>query len=148
MRPVYDVVVIGAGPVGGYLARRLNEHGHSVILIEEHDEIGRPFQCAGLVNPLAMKKVALEHSILTNIWGANIHSPSGNRVTVGNPSISRTFSVCRKLFDESVVMQSVATGSDIRLSSKPTSVVFENEKLIVSIDGLSLIHISEPTRPY
>lgn len=137
MRPVYDVVVIGAGPVGGYLARRLNEHGHSVILIEEHDEIGRPFQCAGLVNPLAMKKVGLEHSILTNIWGANIHSPSGNRVTVGNPSISRTFSVCRKLFDESVVMQSVATGSDIRLSSKPTSVVFENEKLIVSIDGSS-----------
>ena len=43
----YDVVVIGAGPIGGYLSRRLSEHGNSVLLVEEHAEIGRPFQCAG-----------------------------------------------------------------------------------------------------
>ena len=48
----YDVVVIGAGPIGGYLSRRLSEHGNSVLLVEEHAEIGRPFQCAGLVNPV------------------------------------------------------------------------------------------------
>ena len=34
----YDVVVIGAGPIGGYLSRRLSEHGNSVLLVEEHAE--------------------------------------------------------------------------------------------------------------
>ena len=63
MRSEYDVVIIGAGPIGGYLAKKLNERGHSVILIEEHDEIGRPFQCAGLINPLAMKKVELRETL-------------------------------------------------------------------------------------
>ena len=35
----FDVVVIGAGPVGGYLSRRFNEHGNSVLMIEEHNQI-------------------------------------------------------------------------------------------------------------
>ena len=70
MRSEYDVVIIGAGPIGGYLARRLNEFGHSVLLIEEHDEIGRPFQCAGLINPLAMKR---------SHWKKQYKQPSGER---------------------------------------------------------------------
>ena len=82
----YDVVVIGGGPIGGYLSRRFNEFGHSVLIIEEHDEIGRPFQCAGLVNPESMKKVDLHNSILKEIWGARIHSPSGIPVVIGNNS--------------------------------------------------------------
>ena len=44
----YDVVIIGAGPIGGYLGWKLRKQGHSVLIVEEHSEIGRPFQCAGL----------------------------------------------------------------------------------------------------
>ena len=131
----FDVVVVGAGPIGGYLSRRFNEHGNSVLMIEEHDQIGRPFQCAGLVNPASMKTIGLEHTILTSIWGANIHSPTGTRVTIGDPSVPRTFSVCRKLFDEAVVMQSIATGTELLLSSKPYSAIVFDEFVEVKIDG-------------
>ena len=54
---LFDTVVVWAGPICGYLSKKLNDHGHSVLLLEEHDEIGRPFQCAGLVNPAAMKTI-------------------------------------------------------------------------------------------
>ena len=131
----FDVVVVGAGPIGGYLSRRFNEHGNSVLMIEEHDQIGRPFQCAGLVNPASMKTIGLENTILTSIWGANIHSPTGTRVTIGDPSVPRTFSVCRKLFDEAVVMQSIATGTELLLSSKPYSAIVFDEFVEVKIDG-------------
>ena len=131
----FDVVVIGAGPIGGYLSRRFNEHGKSVLLIEEHEQLGRPFQCAGLVNPASMKTIGLEDTILTTIWGANIHSPTGTRVTIGDPNIPRTFSVCRKLFDESVVMQSIATGTELLLSSKPYSATIYDEFVQVEIYG-------------
>ncbi|MFL2967509.1 MAG: geranylgeranyl reductase family protein [Candidatus Thalassarchaeaceae archaeon] len=127
--------MVGAGPIGGYLSKKLNDNGHSVLLLEEHDEIGRPFQCAGLVNPAAMETIGLESSILTSIWGANIHSPNGKRVSIGDPNIPRTFSVCRKIFDEAVVMQSIATGTEIMLSTKPVSASIENEYVEVNIDG-------------
>ena len=131
----FDSIVVGAGPIGGYLSKKLNDYGHSVLLLEEHDEIGRPFQCAGLVNPAAMETIGLESSILTSIWGANIHSPNGKRVSIGDPKVPRTFSVCRKIFDEAVVMQSIATGTEIMLSTKPVSASIENEYVEVNIDG-------------
>ena len=131
----FDSIVVGAGPIGGYLSKKLNDNGHSVLLLEEHDEIGRPFQCAGLVNPAAMEAIGLESSILTSIWGANIHSPNGKRVSIGDPNMPRTFSVCRKIFDEAVVMQSIATGTEIMLSTKPVSASIENEYVEVNIDG-------------
>ena len=50
---VVDILVIGAGPVGGFFARKMCEKGCSVIMVEEHLEIGKPFQCAGLIKPVS-----------------------------------------------------------------------------------------------
>ena len=103
----YDVIVIGAGPIGGYLAWKLKTHGLTVLLLEEHSEIGRPFQCAGMVNPSAMERVGALDTVLTRIWGARMYSPSGTEIQIGKPETTRTWSVCRKLFDERVVKLSL-----------------------------------------
>jgi len=135
MSEKYDVVVIGGGPVGGYLANELCKNGHSVLIIEEHEEIGRPFQCAGLVNPSAMNRVGLKETVLSEIWGANIHSPKGTTVSIGDPSRVRTFAVCRKLFDEAVVLQSIKNGAEILLSSKPSDVRLEEDRVLLTINS-------------
>ncbi len=116
---MYQVVIIGAGPVGGRLATELSSRGISTLMIEEHAEIGRPFQCAGLVNPPAMKMVGLEHTILQNVDGALIHSPSGIMVPVGKDGRVRTHVVCRKKFDQGVVAQAMEAGAHLWLLSKP-----------------------------
>tara|TARA_B100000959_G_scaffold153056_1_gene160464 strand:- start:88833 stop:90035 length:1203 start_codon:yes stop_codon:yes gene_type:complete len=131
----YDVIVIGAGPIGGYLAKCLNGHGHSVLLIEEHAEIGRPFQCAGLVNPTAMEKVSLYESVLTEIWGANIHSPGGIPISIGDKSTIRTYSVCRKLFDEGVVLQAINSGTDLLLSTKAVGAEISDDRVVVKLES-------------
>ena len=130
----YDVVIIGAGPVGGYLGWSMRKLGHSVLIIEEHSEIGRPFQCAGLVNPGAMKRVPMEHTVLTPIWGARINSPNGTTVDIGSPERVRTWSVCRKKFDEGVVRLAVESGANIILNSKPTNIVIEDNFAELSVD--------------
>ena len=124
----YDAVIVGAGPIGGYLAQKLAEEELSVLILEEHSEIGRPFQCAGLVNPKAMASVGLLDTVLTPIWGARIYSPEGTLVEIGQKEKVRTWSVCRKLFDEAVVIQSIKSGADIWLSSKPINLnIYENK---------------------
>ena len=129
----FDVVVVGAGPVGGFLAQRMSEGGASVLLLEEHAQIGRPFQCAGLVNPETMSLTGLQSTVLTPIWGARIHSPSGIPVVIGNEHDIRTWSVCRKLFDEGVVRGAVQSGAEIWLSSKPLSADAYEDHVILSV---------------
>jgi len=135
--PEFDVVIVGAGPVGGYLGRRLAEGGLKILMLEEHDEIGRPFQCAGLVTPAAMDRVSLESTILSSVHGARIHSPGGICVKVGTPDRIRTHIVCRKMFDEGVVRQALDVGASLWLGSKPESAeVYESGvRLIVSRRG-------------
>ena len=53
----WDVIIVGAGPTGGRTATHLASLGHRVLMLEEHTEIGRPFQCAALVTPKALHEV-------------------------------------------------------------------------------------------
>ena len=129
----YDAVIVGAGPIGGYLAQKLAKNKLKVLILEEHSEIGRPFQCAGLVNPKAMASVGLENTVLTPIWGARIYSPEGTLVEIGHEEKVRTWSVCRKLFDEAVVIQSIESGADIWLSSKPINLEFKEDSVEIEI---------------
>ena len=115
---MWDAIVVGAGPVGGLMARRLAEHNLRVLILEEHSEVGRPFQCAGLVNPGAMEIVDLQSSILTTIDGAIMHSPSGVTIQIGVRGHPRTYAVCRKLFDQGVVRQALDAGAELRLDSR------------------------------
>ena len=134
---MYHVVIIGAGPVGGRLATELSLRGIKTLMIEEHSEIGRPFQCAGLVNPPAMQAVGLEDSILQNINGALIHSPSGIQVPVGNEETIRTHVVCRKKFDQGVVRQAMEAGAHLWLNSRPEDAIINKEhvELTINRDG-------------
>ena len=131
---MYDVVIIGAGPVGGRLATELSKRGISTLMIEEHAEIGRPFQCAGLVNPPAMQMVGLEETILQNVDGALIHSPSGIMVPVGKDGRVRTHVVCRKKFDQGVVAQAMEAGAHLWLLSKPIGAEVSKENVALKVE--------------
>ena len=45
-----DVLIAGAGPVGLYLADLLGKSGLSATVLEEHERIGSPNHCSGLVS--------------------------------------------------------------------------------------------------
>ena len=129
-----DVVIVGAGPVGGRMATLLAEKGVDVLLLEEHGEIGRPFQCAGLVNPPSMKAVNLQETILQNIDGAKIHAPNGTMVPVGTAGKVRTHVVCRKMFDQGVVIQAQKAGAKLSLLSRPIDAKTYDDCIITKID--------------
>ena len=131
----WDVIIVGAGPTGGRTATHLASLGHSVLMLEEHSEIGRPFQCAGLVTPKALHEVGLYDSVLEEIDGALIHGPGGNLVPVGTDGKLRTYVVCRKKFDQGVVQQAMEAGASLWLNSQPRSAETTPEGVTIDIES-------------
>ena len=136
----YDVVIVGAGPIGGRAAELLSESGLSVLMLEEHTEIGRPFQCAGLVTPSAMEVVEAYDTVLEEVDGALIHGPSGTLVPVGTEGVLRTYVVCRKRFDQFVVQKGMEAGAHLWLNSTPVeaTVADDGAEIIVKKDGINV----------
>lgn len=131
----WDVIIVGAGPTGGRAATHLSSLGHRVLMLEEHTEIGRPFQCAGLVTPKALHEVGLFDSVLEEVDGARIHGPSGTLVPVGTDGKLRTYVVCRKKFDQGVVQQAMESGATLWLNSQPLSADVTENNVSLTIDS-------------
>ncbi|MBA7668788.1 hypothetical protein ES703_76904 [subsurface metagenome] len=56
---MFDVIVVGAGPVGSYIAGRLAEEGLEVVLLEEDEKVGRDVICTGIIGKEAFDRFDL-----------------------------------------------------------------------------------------
>ncbi|HER24678.1 MAG TPA: NAD(P)/FAD-dependent oxidoreductase [Candidatus Atribacteria bacterium] len=68
-----EIVIVGAGPVGCYTAQLLKKYGFKNRIIEEHQEVGKPIRCAGLVGRQVFENALLpisKSSIINQINGA------------------------------------------------------------------------------
>lgn len=60
------IAVIGAGPVGSYVAYMLAKAGFDVDVYEEHKVIGEPVQCAGIVTSELGRVIKLDDRFVVN----------------------------------------------------------------------------------
>jgi digeranylgeranylglycerophospholipid reductase len=72
-----DVCIIGGSIAGNYLACLLSEIDVNCIVIEEHGELGKPFQCAGIISQKLLNLVEFpEEIILNRVQIAEIVAPN------------------------------------------------------------------------
>ena len=77
----FDICIIGASIAGNYLAYLLRNTDLKIAIIEEHKEIGRPLQCAGIISQKLTKLIDIpEEIILNRVSVAKAVSPSGKYV--------------------------------------------------------------------
>lgn len=124
----YDVVVVGAGPVGSIAARYAALNGAKVLLLEEHSSIGSPVGCTGLLSTRAVSECELKPSeefVFNSVRGAFVHAPGGQILPVDGKK-PRAYVVSRKNFDRSLAVMAVEEG--VELSLKTKAVGFEKEE--------------------
>ncbi len=112
---MYDIVVVGGGPVGATAARLSAEAGLSTLLIEEHAAAGHPVQCAGLLSSSAFAECEVtDRSILNTIQGARIVSGKGSELLF-DAEKTKAYVVDRAVLDREMVQAAAAAGADIRM---------------------------------
>ena len=134
----FDIVVVGAGPAGSATARELSRKGARVSLLEEHDTVGSPVHCAGLVTPRMMKLAEAPAGLVLNqVKGAHIHSPTGRTLTLGGDR-ARALVIDRAGLDRALAGQAQECGATLVLGTR----VIGLERM----DGRARLHIQRDGR--
>jgi geranylgeranyl reductase family protein len=117
----YDAVIAGGGPVAGYIAAELGGSGFSVLVLEEHGNIGKPVQCAGLVTTRIEKILNISPCIKNTVNGAHIFSPKMHELVLdsGGP---KAHVIDRAMFDRMIIERAKDTGVRVLLGARVASV--------------------------
>lgn len=124
---VYDTLICGAGPIGCYLSNLLAKEGLNVAVVEEHESIGKPVQCTGLVSSNIFKLLSIPKNIILNeLDEAKIFFADGKGYTFHHP----VYVIDREKLDIFLYNESKRNGTDFFLGEKLKS--FNVEKRVNS----------------
>jgi len=133
---MYDVLVVGAGPVGSYFAEQMAASGYSVLMLEEHHEIGLPVHCTGVIGASSFKKFNLpEEAILNSIDTMNFISPEKKSVQLYRPQ-NWAHIVCRTEFDSLLAGRAQKQGVELKLNVKVVDIIEKESGVeVISVEG-------------
>jgi len=129
------ITIVGAGPVGCYAAYLLAKAGKQVQIFEEHYNIGKPVQCAGLVTKkiLDILDFRIDKVIINKISRAIILSQNKKlSLKFKNPDLL----LDREKFDLLMAKKAVMAGAKLMLGYKFLSLTRKNKKIIVKLKNL------------
>jgi digeranylgeranylglycerophospholipid reductase len=132
---LHDVVIVGAGPAGLVAARALASDGYDVVVLEEHDEIGVPVHCTGLLGIDAFNELDLpRHAILTTTHAARFVAADGTSVFIDSERV-RAAVVDRVVFDQALADSSRRAGAALRPGARVRVITIDDDR--VSVTGES-----------
>ena len=119
----YDFIVAGGSIAGLTFAAEAAKRGAKVIVFEEHEEIGEPEKCDGLVSLRGLRKYGYppDKTVVQNeIGSALVHSPGG-RETALNATTMEVVVIDRSAYDQQVAEAAVANGAILQPGSRVAS---------------------------
>ncbi|MEJ2740327.1 MAG: NAD(P)/FAD-dependent oxidoreductase [Dehalococcoidia bacterium] len=78
---MFDTIIIGAGPVGSYIASKLAGMGHNILVLEKKSVAGQDICCTGIISKECRDLLPLNgNTSQKHVNSAMVLSPSGKRL--------------------------------------------------------------------
>jgi len=115
--PLYDVIVVGAGPAGSYIAYDLASSGYSVAVFEEKSASGLKACCTGIISTECLQCLdSARDMILAEVKSAEFYSPSGRCLPLQTEDV-QAYVVDRVSLDKALVSKAQSKGVQYFFSS-------------------------------
>jgi geranylgeranyl reductase family protein len=137
---MYDAIVIGAGPAGLQAARQLATRGFRVAVLEEHQVVGDPVHCTGVLAREAFDEFSLStESILNELTTARFISPSGQDI-VYRTRVVEAVVVDRALFDRRLADDAVGAGAELIRGARVNKVLATPDSVTIQVADQPPLH--------
>ena len=115
---MYDAAIVGAGPVGSYIAYRLASLGYKVGVFERRARVGDSICCTGIIGKECFDRFPIvNNGVLTQYSSAKFFSPSGKYLRLSKDTV-QAYVVDRAIFDRALAQKAREQGADYLLSAR------------------------------
>jgi digeranylgeranylglycerophospholipid reductase len=135
----FDVIVGGGSIAGLSFAAEAARLGLSVLVAEEHHEIGEPEKCDGLVSLRGLKRLGYAPSaevIQNEIASGLIHSPLGKDFAV-NASALEVVVLDRSAYDKQMAKEAISRGAKVMTDARVGGYTEDSQGVTVSVGASS-----------
>ena len=140
MHEPVDVLIVGGGPGGLFMAARLAGRGVRTVVCEEHTRVGEPVHCTGVLSSDSFDRFDLPvNATLNQLTDVRFVSPGGIPVDYTTPSSIATV-IDRPAFDRALAERAVAAGADIRSGARVTALAADAAGVRGTIAGGDVVH--------
>jgi digeranylgeranylglycerophospholipid reductase len=125
----YDVIIVGAGPAGSYIAYELASSGHDVAVFEEKSAPGLNSCCTGIISTECFQSLDLgTDGILTEVNSAKFFSPSGRCLRFQTENV-QAYIVNRLLLDKALASKAQSRGAQYYFSSSVLGIMPDKDSI-------------------
>jgi digeranylgeranylglycerophospholipid reductase len=138
MDRLFDVLIVGGGPGGLFMAARLAERGVRTLVCEEHARVGDPVHCTGVLSADSFSRFDLPDSATLNqLTSVRFLSPGGIPVDYTTPTPLATV-IDRPVFDRALAERAVAAGAELRVGARVTALDIDESGACAVVAGAPL----------
>jgi digeranylgeranylglycerophospholipid reductase len=132
---LYDTIIVGAGPTGSHIAGKLASLGHEVLVLEQHERVGKVACCTGIVGKECLDAFPVGREAVTReAKSARFFTPSGESFRLGK-ELAQAYVLDRRVFDAAMGRRAEDQGAEYLLNSRVVDVTAAEDLVCVKAES-------------
>jgi geranylgeranyl reductase family protein len=125
---LYDALVVGGGPVGSYIARKLSCKGYSVGVLDKGSSENKSVCCTGIISKKCYRSFLNEKNLILKTGkSARVYSPSGKLLNLSHKE-DQAYIINRNALDAVMAGDAIDNGAEYFYGCTVKNIVIKNDR--------------------